>query len=71
MLLDEGDPLGNRPAAMKVMPMASVSGTAAELTTRTRLRGSMKFGLAIVMRTHRTTCRQDLNRSTFPPSPTT
>ena len=36
------------------MPMASVKGTAAEFATRMRLRGSMKFGLAIAIRIQRT-----------------
>ena len=40
---------------MKVSPIASVSGTAAELARRTRLRSSMKLGLAMAISTHSTT----------------
>ena len=36
----------------KVSPIASVSGTAAELATRIRLRSSMKLGLAIAISMH-------------------
>ena len=39
---------------MKVVPIAMVRGTAAELARRIRFRGSMKFGLAIVTSTQST-----------------
>ncbi len=40
---------------MKVAPIARISGMAAAFATRTRLRSSIKFGLASVRATHRPT----------------